>query len=81
MDEDRVRQLAKRVVERKLSVPAVFFLELYKPLTGLMGAGIDITAPVLKLLFGSDVTSDVSELLSSRADVEAVIAAIEREAK
>ena len=72
-------QLANEVVKRKMSVPAVFFLELHKPLTGLFHAGALMTVPFLTPFFGARNVNRFINLFGSRDFLEILILQIEEQ--
>jgi hypothetical protein len=75
--DEGINAIARQVCDRGLSVPAVFFLEMNKPLTGILHASAMVAGPSLKLLFGQQRAGIVESLLSSRANIERLIQRIE----
>lgn len=73
-----ITTLAAAVLARKLSVPAIFLLELHKPLAGIMREVVDVSTPFLHLLFGRSNVERARIVLSSRETLEALIVAIEK---
>ena len=78
--EGLLQALAAEVRRRKLEVPAVFFLEAYKPLTSLFHSMAVMGGPVLNICFGPRLSRVAEGLLASRANVEALICAVEGKA-
>ncbi|MBX7138374.1 MAG: hypothetical protein K1X83_10345 [Oligoflexia bacterium] len=71
--------LARHVSARGLSVPAIFLLEMYKPLSSLIGTAA-LNVPTLFVpLFGTRLARMASELLSSKQSVETLISIIEEQ--
>lgn len=79
---DEVNQLietcARRVVELRMAVPAIFFLELNKPLSALAHAGGIVGMPVLMPVFGAKNYHRLIGFLKDRAHIERLITCIER---
>ena len=73
-----IETLAAAVLARKLSVPAIFLLELHKPLAGIIREVVDVSVPFLHLLFGRVNVERARIVLSSRETLEALIVAIEK---
>ena len=71
-------ELAESVYKKGLSVPAIFFLEIYKPLCGISGAGMDVLAPLLKLIASGEKIDLIKEIIESRENIEIIIKEIER---
>ncbi len=76
-DQNLIEQLASGVHRRGLSLPAVFALEMYKPLTTLGHAATLVSAPLLMACFGTRFYQALLKLLESREQVEALILRIE----
>lgn len=79
--EERLEQLSNRIANRinrhGLTIPAVMFLEMHKPLAGVGGALVHLLAPGLDWVLGDQNTDDLAILLSDREQVERLIARIE----
>ncbi len=76
--DQELQKIAGEVCRRGLGVPAVFFLELYKPLTGVLHAGSLVCMPVFSVLFGSKGAQKVLRVLEDRRHVELLIRQIEK---
>ncbi len=72
---------ADQIAKRRFEVPAVFFLEMYKPLTTLAYAAAQVSAPLFALLVGTQRCHALLDLLKSRANVELLITLIESRAR
>lgn len=77
VDDAYIGKLAHAVCQRKMEAPAVFLLETMKPLSGLLLASTQVSAPVLYALFGREPIERLLRLLESRADIERLIQSIE----
>jgi len=71
-------QLAQALIERRMVVPAIFLLELSKPLVGCMRELYGMTEGLQRVLFGSEFVPAAKELLSSVERVEELIVLLER---
>ncbi len=70
-------KISHEIVRRRLASPAVFVLEMYKPLIGLFREGVTVAAPLLYPLVGSNLYGAACEVLKSQDEVEKLIVAIE----
>ncbi|MGI6365221.1 MAG: hypothetical protein ACOX2G_05710 [Bacillota bacterium] len=79
--EERLNQLTERIAQRinrhGLTIPAIMFLEMHKPLAGVGGALIQIAAPGLDWIFGEANTEDFANLIGDREQVERLISRLE----
>lgn len=71
-------RLAEEIVARHLSVPAVFFLELMKPLSFLGSQTLVFFGPILTLIFPENPYYRFTELMEDDRNVEFLIREIER---
>ena len=77
-ERDRlIDDLARRVVDRRLEMPAVLFLEMHKPVTFLASQSLLMAGPLLAPLFGIEGMRRYSQLLATRENVELLIRRIE----
>lgn len=72
-----VEDLARRVVARRLEVPAVLFLEMHKPIAFLGSQVLAVAAPILGALFGYANLQRLALFFQSPENVEALIQRIE----
>lgn len=77
MYKETINTVARYVHGKGLSVPAIFVLELHKPLTGLANAALLAGRPVLHTIFGRNKFQGLEEILESSERVEELIVAIE----
>jgi len=77
MNDDFVEETAERICRLKLQEPAVFFLELYKPLVGLFHSAVIVAQPVLGVLVGAGRAEKLRRFLEERGNVEKLISCIE----
>lgn len=69
--------VARKVVQRRLEVPAVFFLEMNKPLSFIMGQSLLVAMPFLAPILGIQRVEQLSQLLQERENVDRLIERIE----
>ena len=74
------RWIENKVDRYGIEVPAVFMLEMMKPLSFVLSQLMLVGAPVLYPVFGMDRTENLAQLLSERENVEELICRIERRA-
>jgi hypothetical protein len=75
--DELLGDLARKVVRRRLQTPAIFFLEMNKPLTSLASTAITFSQPTLGAFFGFQRMAEWAALLSDRENVERLIQRIE----
>lgn len=71
-----IEQLASAVHARRMTVPAILFLESHKPLTSLFHTAAVMSLPLLLPLFGARAR-ELPAFLQSRDNVERLISRIE----
>jgi hypothetical protein len=76
-----LEELAVSIRRRGLVAPAIFFLELTKPLVGCMRELYGASEPLQNILFGAERTHAIRELLESSERVEQLIAILESSPK
>ena len=69
--------LAKKVVKRRLAVPAIFFLESSKPLNYVGSQAMVFFGPLVRILFESPNYYRYTELLEDRRTIELLLLMIE----
>lgn len=72
-----IQKLASEITRRGLQAPAVVFLEMHKPLSGLAMNGAIVFSPFVAPFFGIDNVHNYSRLLGNRDSVERLIREIE----
>jgi len=71
-------RIAAEVVRRGLVTPAVFFIELNRPLSFLAGQAAHVLFPFLAPLFGIGTARQLAELLEDPANVDRLLKKMER---
>lgn len=80
--DELIERVAKFVQRYGVEVPAVFFLELSKPVSFVAGSAVHMATPFLGTFFGSDDTfTDFANVMSDRKLLERLICRIEALAK
>lgn len=74
-------QIVNFVTARRLEVPAVFLLELTKPLSFITSQAVVLASPVLGALLGLATAEALYWVLEDRARVEKLIQSIEEAAR
>lgn len=72
-----IEGVARRVVNMRLSAPAVLFLEMHKPLTFLASQAMTFVSPVFAAFFGFERMNEVAAFLRNRENIEALVERIE----
>ena len=75
--DETIDKLAKVAHDRGLNAPAIFFLELHKPLASLLHTASVFFAPMASPLFGSDRILSLQHILADRRNIEKLISKIE----
>jgi hypothetical protein len=73
-----VDRVAEQVVRRGLVTPALFFLELHRPLSFLAGQATHALQPFLAPLFGYQTVQRLARLLEDPANVDRLLERIEQ---
>lgn len=72
-----IERIAKEVVEREMTAPAVFFLEMGKPFTFLGNQFLIFMNPIIQSIFNSKNYDLFTEFLEDRNNIEKLISKIE----
>jgi hypothetical protein len=71
-------RIAAEVVRRGMVTPAVFFIELNRPLSFLAGQAAHVFFPFLAPLVGVGMARQLAELLEDAANVDRLLGKIEQ---
>ncbi len=80
MDTDAivdVKPLVDAIVNRRLVDPAIFLLEMSKPLVGCLREAYVFGEPLIQLLVGPQLASAMRGVLASSDEVERVVSLLE----
>lgn len=69
--------IARKVVDRRLEMPAVLFLEMHKPLSFLASQAMLVAMPMFGPLLGAQEMADLSKILRNRENIDLLIERIE----
>ena len=69
---------AKKVIDKGMSVPTVFFLEMFKYLAFIFSQSMILFGPLATIFIDSKRYYELSDILSDRNNVEYFICQIER---
>ncbi len=79
LDRRPLTRVAERIVRHGLQTPAVFFLEMTKPLSFFGSQALHFFGPVVTSFMRSDAAyNQIAELLEDRENVEFLVQEIER---
>jgi hypothetical protein len=76
--QDKIIALAKEINRRRCETPAIFFLEMSKPLVGCFRELYHCSIPLQTALCGKELAPVLSEVLSSSETVERLIVILEQ---
>jgi len=72
-----VKPLIDAIVNRRLVDPAIFLLEMSKPLVGCLREAYAFGEPLIQLLVGPTLASAMRGVLTSSDEVERVVSLLE----
>lgn len=75
---ETIEQLANVVKAKGVVAPAIFMLELLKPMTGCFRELYGVSESLQSALFGREIVPALKELLSSSEKIEAFICLLEK---
>ena len=73
-----IGKVAQEIVDRNLTTPAIFLLEMGKPLSFLGSQAMIAVNPFVQVFFPSRIYRELSVILENRKYVEMLITEIER---
>lgn len=79
--QEKLKEVAEWVISKKLNAPAIFILEAHKPLVGLGFALVQVSQPLLSVMFGSKNIKIVLKVLERPQSVDDLIELIEEGAR
>jgi hypothetical protein len=75
--ESIIEEIAHKIVDRGLETPVIFFLEMNKPVSRLMGQSVLLTVPFLAPFLGLDRVEKYATFFQEIENVERLIQKIE----
>ena len=76
--DEVIERIAAIVVERRLAAPAIFMLEMQKPLCGIYGAAGEASRPLIGAFLGPRLAAQLVRVAGSHEQIEKLIRAIEQ---
>lgn len=77
-DEEWIAQLAGRICERRLGVPAIFFFESLRPLNFVASQSLHALAPLASLLVDPAQWEKLASALEDRRTIDRLLCEIEK---
>ena len=77
--QQQIKQLARKIEEWRLTIPAIFVLEVTKPFSFIASQALLLCEPVLSLVNQELPIADFADLLGDRSNLEHLIAHLEAE--
>ena len=77
MIDETLNEVAAAIRSRRLAGPAIFLLEMHKPLVGCLRELYGMSEPVARSIFGDRWNDNLKEILSSPRHVEKLIERLE----
>jgi hypothetical protein len=72
-----IEKLAQEIVDRRLGVPAIMFLETVKPLSFLGSQALIFVEPIIQSIFSFKSYREITLMLENRENVELLMQEIE----
>lgn len=76
--KELIEKIAKKVVDMRLTVPAIVFLESMKPLSFIGSQAMVFFEPFFKSIFSFKEYDEIASMLEERENVERLLCEIER---
>jgi hypothetical protein len=73
-----IDKIAKKIVDMRMTVPAILFLESVKPLSFIGSQVMVFFQPIFRTFFSLQEYDEIALMLEERGNVERLILAIER---
>ena len=80
-DKVTIDSYAKKITDRGLSVPAIFFLEMFKYLSFIFSQSMIVFGPLATIFIKQKKYYQFSDIISKRSNVERLICQIESDSK
>ena len=74
-----LRKIADQVVKRKLTVPAIMFLESVKPVSFIGSQGLVFLQPIVQAVLNRKEYDEITLMMESRENVEKLLVEIEKQ--
>ena len=80
-EKELMQLYAKKVIDKGFSVPAIFFLEMFKYLSFIFSQSMIVFGPLATIFINQKKYYKISDILSNRNNVEYFICQIENSYK
>lgn len=77
-DKNVITELAQKIVRHNMTVPAILFLEAYRPLSFVGSQAMLVFKPIVSLIHSMKSYDVIQRILEERDGIELVIREIER---
>jgi hypothetical protein len=77
--EQLIEQLAQRIGRWRLTLPAILFLEVIRPLSFLASQGLLLCQPLVEFIYREPQVTEYAGLMADRANVDRLVALLERD--
>ena len=77
--EQLIEHLTEQISRWRLTVPAILFLQVTRPLTFIASQGLLLCQPLLSFVYGAPRIEDYAELLADRASIDQLVSRLEEE--
>jgi len=74
-----IEHLARQIGHWRLTLPAILFLEVIRPLSFITSQGLLVCQPLLTFFGQEPRVADYADLLADRANVDRLIACLEQD--
>lgn len=74
-----IQKIAQEIQRRRLNMPAIFILEMYKPLSKIFAVLSIAFSPLLIPIVGAKLSALLTEVLNDREKMEELICLLEKD--
>lgn len=78
-EKELLTRLSRKIVDLRMTVPAVFFLEMHKPLNFIANQAMVFLNPIVTTFFSVSEYEEIQNLLEKRNSIEYFIREIENQ--
>ncbi len=78
-NRELIEQVARQLSRWRLTLPAILFLEVTRPLSFLASQGLLLCQPLLGFFYDEPRIAGYAELLSDRENIDRLVARLERD--
>ncbi len=75
--DEMIEWVAQQIHKRGMTTPAVFFIEMNRPLSYIGGQAVHFFSPFVNALFDSKLATEVGHLMSDRKNIDRLIDRLE----